>query len=128
MELLRDTIHPWLGYLVLVVVLAVALLAFSWAKDSRELNRAPFSVAIGLLDLQVVLGIVVYVASQAWRSGPMMAQIHPLVALLAAITAHVGVRRADRERMVAQAHRKAGRALVLALVLVVAAIVTATLG
>lgn len=119
-------VHPWVGYAVTVVVLVVAAVAFSRARDSREFSTGPFSLAAVLIDIQVLLGIAVYGGTQAWESGPLMAYVHPVLALLALVVAHVGLRRARGEQMVAAAHRTVGKALVASLVLLLAAVGTAT--
>lgn len=119
------TIHPWLGYLVTVVVLVVAFMAFGRAKDAREFVATPFSVAMILLDVQVLLGIVLYGVGGYWDldvTRPEIAFVHPALGLLALIIGHAGLRRARREQMAVDAHRKIGRALVTAFVVVLLSI------
>lgn len=120
------TAHRWLGYAVLLVALVCAFLAFSRAKDSREFSAAPFSLAAVLIDIQVLLGLVIYAGQQAWERGPMIAYVHPALMLLALAAAHMAVGRARREQMVAAAHRRVGKGLIVSVVLLIAGIGVAT--
>jgi hypothetical protein len=117
------SVHPWLGYVATVVVLLVALLAFRRAKDAREFTHRPYAAAMVLLDVQVLLGILLYAAAGYWNAAsPLIAYVHPIVGLAALGVGHAGVGAARKERMVVEAHRKVGRALIVTLVLVFVAI------
>lgn len=115
-------VHTWVGYLVAVVVLVAAIVAFGRGRDSREFSKGPYSAAMVLLDIQVLLGLVLYGIEGYFDAAPMIAYVHPLLALAALGAGHALVGRARKERMVADAHRKAGVGLLVALVLVLAAI------
>jgi hypothetical protein len=119
------TVHPWLGYVTSVVVLVAALVAFRRAKDAVEFNAGPFSGAMVMLDIVVAIGIVLYVVGGYWdaaRVGVGLAYVHPALALLALGAGHALLGRARRQQMAVDAHRTAGRGLLIALVLVLAAI------
>jgi heme A synthase len=119
-------IHQWVGYLVSVVVLVSAFTAFSRAKDAREFTKGPYVGALVLLDIQVLLGLVLYGVDGYWEAEPMIAYVHPLLALAALGAGHALVGRAKKQQMAVEAHRTAGRGLVIAFVLVLAAIGVAT--
>jgi hypothetical protein len=70
----------------------------------------------------VVLGLVLYGVSGAWETGPLIAYVHPVLAIAALGAGQALVGRARRTQMAADAHRLAGRGLLVALVLVIAAI------
>jgi hypothetical protein len=119
------TVHPWLGYVTSVVVLVAALVAFRRAKDAVEFNAGPFSGAMVMLDIVVAIGIVLYAVGGYWDAGRVgvgLAYIHPVLALLALGVGHALLGRARSQQMAVDAHRTAGRGLLLALVLVLAAI------
>jgi len=61
-----QTVHEWTGYLVALVILVAAFIAFGRAKDAREFEPGLFRAAFGLLALQVVLGLVLYGVAGAW--------------------------------------------------------------
>jgi hypothetical protein len=116
------TVHPWLGYLTVVVLLVASGAAFSRAKDGREYAGGGFAAVLVLLDVQVLLGLASYALAGAWDAPGMIAYVHPLVGLAALVAAHVGVRRARNEPMAAASYRLVGRGFLTAFVLIVVAI------
>lgn len=119
--------HRGVGYLVAVVLLVSAFLAFGRAKDAREYAKGPYAGAMVLLDIQVLLGLVFYGVERYWEADPLIAYVHPALALAALGVGHALVGRAGRQQQVVDAHRTAGRGLLAALVLAVAAVVVATI-
>lgn len=122
MTALLQSVHPWLGYAVFVVVLVVAFMGFGRAKDAREFTPGPYAFGMVLLDVQVTLGLVLYIADSYWDARPEIAYIHPALALVALAVGHALLGRARRSQMAADAHRTAARGLVIASVLVLLAI------
>ena len=122
MDVLLD-VHRWAGYAVFLIVLWAAATAFARARNAQDFSRTPFVVTSILLDIQVLLGLVLYGTEQYWDSPEaMLAYVHPAIMLVALVIAHLGVRSARNEQMVQDAHRKAGRAFVVVLVLLAAGI------
>ena len=115
-------IHQVVGYVVSLVVLVSALMAFSRAKDAREFSKGPYVGALILLDIQVLLGLILYGVDGYWEAGALIAYVHPLLALGALGAGHALVGKARKQQMAVEAHRTAGRGLVIAFVLVLAAI------
>lgn len=115
-------IHQWTGYVVSVVVLVVALMAFGRAKDAREFEAGPYRAAFGLLTLQVVLGLVLYGLDGYWDAAPLIAYVHPLLAIAALGAGQMLLGRARKTQMAVDAHRLAGRGLVVSFVLILLAI------
>lgn len=121
------TTHRFVGYGVALVVLISAFTAFGRAKDAREFTPGPYVLAVVLLDIQVLLGLLLYGAGSYWDDPtPEQAYLHPTLALLGLVAGHAFLRRARGHQMAVDAHRTAGRGLVVALVLVGIAIVIAT--
>ena len=120
-NILQD-VHPWIGYVTSVVLLVTALVAFKRAKDAREFNAGVFSAALGLLEFQFLLGIVLYAIGRYWEAAPELAYIHPALALLAVGLGRSMLGRAKKTQMAVEAHRKAGRALIFALVFTLLAV------
>ncbi|MDX1659123.1 MAG: hypothetical protein R3343_09920 [Nitriliruptorales bacterium] len=116
-------VHRWAGYAVFLLVLWAAATAFRRGRNAQEFSPTPFVVTSVLLDIQVVLGIVLYGTEQYWEHPePLIAYVHPAIMLLALVAAHLGVRSGRNEQMVQDAHRKVGRAMVGVLVLLAAGI------
>ena len=120
--------HRGVGYLVALVLLVSALMAFGRAKDAREFTKGPYSGAMVLLDIQVLLGLVLYGMEGYWEADALIAYVHPVLALAALGAGHALVGRASKQQQVVDAHRTAGRGLLIALVLVLVGIVVATIG
>ncbi|MEX0952980.1 MAG: hypothetical protein WDZ26_04035 [Nitriliruptoraceae bacterium] len=115
-------IHPWFGYAVSLAVLVVAVMTFSRARDSREFLPGPIVGALVALDIQVLLGIVLYGMGGAWDARPEIAYLHPLIAIIALGVGHASLKRAKGHQMAVEANRTAARGLVIALLLVFVAI------
>jgi hypothetical protein len=121
------TVHTWAGYAVSVVVLLATIAAFGRAKDGREFEPGLYRAAFGLLTIQVVLGIVLYGLDGYWNAdSPLIAYVHPLLGVAALGVGQALLGRARKTQMAADAHRIAGRGLLLSFVLVLAAIGTAS--
>jgi len=116
-------IHQWTGYLVSLVVLFAAFVAFGRAKDAREFEPGLYRAAFGLLALQVVVGLVLYGVGGYWDGhGALITYVHPVLAILAIGVGQALLGRARKTQMAVDAHRLAGRGLVLSFLLVLAAI------
>lgn len=122
MTSMLQTIHPWLGYAISLVVLVAAYLAFTRARDSREFVRGPYALAMVALDVQVTLGILLYALGSYWEARPEIAYLHPALSIAALAVGHALLGRAAKLQMAYDAHRTAGRGLLLALLLVLASI------
>lgn len=115
-------VHEWTGYLVTVVVLVTAFIAFGRAKDAREFDAGLYRAAFGLLALQVLLGLVLYGMSGAWDSHWLMAYLHPALAIVAIGVGQMLLGKARKTQMAVEAHRLAGRGLLISFILVVGAV------
>lgn len=108
--------HSGLRWLVLAGLVAVLAWAFT---GQREGVAAWVRVVGGLFTLQVVLGLVLYVANSAWEFGPFLAFWHPIAMVAALGVFQVGTARAGRGEGPSNV---LGLATLAALVLVVAGI------
>lgn len=115
-------VHQWTGYLVTVLVLLAAVVAFSRAKDAREFEPGLFRAVFGIMALQILLGLILYGMDGYWDAAPLIAYVHPALALLAIGVGQMLLGRARKTQMAVDAHRLAGRGLVLSFILVVAAV------
>lgn len=116
------TIHTGLGYLVFLAVLVGAIMAWN---DGRKARKPALSRASGLMiliDVHVTVGIVLYVVGRGWEFAPLVAWLHPALALAALGVGHAGLARARRAKDAASADAGIARALIAVLVLVTAAI------
>jgi hypothetical protein len=116
------TVHQALGYLVSVIVLVTAVVAFGRAKNAQEFTSGLYRGVFGLLSLQVLFGLLLYGLDGYWDAAPMIAYVHPVLGVAALGAGQALLGRARKTQMAADAHRLAGRGLVIALVLILAAI------
>jgi hypothetical protein len=75
------------------------------------------------LDVQVLLGLILYILEQRWRlSDPFFAFIHPLVMIIALALAHIGRSRCRKAQTPQAKHRAAAIFYSISFFLIVAAI------
>ncbi|MFZ5825689.1 MAG: hypothetical protein ACOY94_15440 [Bacillota bacterium] len=98
MEILVMTHALWRWLVLLAAVLAVAGAAVArrgaapgWA------NRTGLIYTISL-DVQVLIGLIIWLMGRWWQGDPFYAYIHPLLMLLAVGVAHMGRRREKRRQ------------------------------
>ncbi len=112
------SIHSWLRWVVLGALLLGGAYALLQAPRPVPFRRAPFTLMMAVVDVQVALGIGLYLLNDGWRQGFFIARIHPAVMLAAAVALHIGAVRA-RRRGGREAWRVIGVSFLLALVLVI---------
>jgi hydrogenase/urease accessory protein HupE len=116
------TVHQFLGYALSVAVLLTASVAFGRAKNGQEFTAGLYRAVFGLLALHVLLGIGLYATLKAWDGEQLIAYVHPALGILALGVGQAMLGRARRTQMAVDAHRLAGRGLIVTLVLIVGAI------
>ncbi len=109
--------HTLVGLVVLVALLIGGGYAFLQIPRRVGFQALPFVLVVAVVDLQVTLGVIVYLLEKGWRDNVFIAVIHPAVMLLTLALVHVGLMRA-RRRLQADAFRNVGVAFLVALVLV----------
>lgn len=107
---------------MVLVLIAGAMSAFGRGRAGMPFDASRTALALAVVDVQVMLGIVLYVAEGWWEGDALIGYVHPGLMLLALLIGHALLGRARRVRMAADAYRFAGRGLVIALVLIVAGI------
>lgn len=122
MEDVLFQVHRALGYAISLVVLGTAFVAFGRAKNGQEFTSGLYRGVYGVLALHVLVGIGLYGVVRAWNADSLVAYVHPVLGVVALGIGQVLLGRARRTQMAADAHRLAGRGLVLTLVFVLAAI------
>jgi heme A synthase len=112
--------HMWWQYVVLLAVVVSLVFAFrSSMMDSTA--ETVYRVTAVTVDVQVALGIVIWLANSAWNLSFMQAWIHPIVGLAALGVLHAFIGRA-RKGHPEVANRTVRIGLLVAIVLVVGAI------
>lgn len=112
--------HSWWQYVVLLAVVLSLFFSFSNPMMTSTAETV-YRVTTVIVDIQVALGIVIWLANSGWSLGLGQAWLHPLIGLAALGVLHAFVGRA-RKGHPEVANRTIRTGLIFAIVLVVAAI------
>lgn len=124
MEVVRN-VHAELQYAVLAALVGGVVLALWWSSRDRAFQRGPFAVAMVVVDVQVLLGVVLWAGDGGWRLGALQGFLHPLLALAALGAGHAALGRARKAGDGPAAHRLVAVGFVVATALVLLAVVVA---
>lgn len=109
----------WIVLVAAVVALAGAFVGWFGSLPPSLTLRRLGTLYVGALDLQIVIGIVIWIGEQRWLLPGFHRAEHPATMLLAAVVAHVGQVLARRSTSPTGAARTLAIALLVSLVLVV---------
>lgn len=81
-------VHGWLGFLVILAVVAAAGLSlYEWLqKEAGDEWSTVYTAVVGLMDLQVLLGVVLFFLMSA-AARPSLE--HPVIMILSLVIVHV---------------------------------------
>jgi uncharacterized membrane protein len=114
-----DTAHQYWQYVTLLAVVVALVLSFQ-PRMTETIERVYRLTAVAV-DIQVALGIALWLAASGWELGFMQGWLHPIIGLAALGVLHAFVGRARKSHPeVAQRTFRTG--IIIALVLVVGAI------
>ncbi len=112
--------HMWWQYVVLLAVILSLFFAFRSAMMDSTAETV-YRVTAVTVDIQVALGVVIWLANSGWSLGFVQGWLHPILGLAALGVLHAFVGRA-RKGHPEVANRTVRIGLIIAIVLVVAAI------
>lgn len=112
--------HMWWQYVVLLAVIVSLFFAFRSAMMDSTAETV-YRVTAVTVDVQVALGLVIWLANSGWSLDFMQGWLHPILGLAALGVLHAFVGRA-RKGHPEVANRTVRTGLIIAIVLVVAAI------
>ena len=118
------TVHSIWRWLVLVGLVVALVYGFSRSSDAPPLEKStarPFTFALILLDIQVLIGLLVWIAGSGWDLGVFRAWIHPAGMLIALGIGHAVVGRATKSDR-PSAYRTAAYGILVTLAIVAATI------
>lgn len=113
------TAHQVWQYVALASV--VVALVYSFQASMSPTAERVYRLTAVIVDIQVALGIVLWLASSGWDEGFMQGWLHPIVGLGALGVLHAFIGRAGRTHP-EMAQRTVRTGVIIAVVLVVAAI------
>lgn len=111
------------------VVLTAGVVGLVQAREARDFLPRVYVVPTLVLDVQVLSGIAIHVLGGYWAHESLLIRlIHPILALLALVAAHVGLKRSRRRDTHVKAHLTAAGGLFLGLAAILLAIAAASAG
>ena len=119
------TIHSLVRWLVLAGLVGGLVVAFAASRRPGEAFANPvFSGIAIVVDVQVTLGIILWIFNEGWNENFFIAVIHPVAMLVALGLLHIAIARGRKAARTdhAQGNRIVGVGMLVALVLIVAAI------
>ena len=114
------TIHSIWRWLVLVALVVALVYGFTRPSGAAPLERStaqPFTFALIMLDIQVLIGFVLWIAARGWELDVFRAWIHPVGMLIALAVGHAMVGRAKKSKGTS-AYRTAAFGILATLVIV----------
>jgi hypothetical protein len=94
------TVHSIVRWLVIAGLLATVVAGVTlWArKEAWSMGYTRIvAVTVGFFDLQVLLGILVWVTNKGWELNFFLAYLHPLGMIAAAVIAHIVAARLKKQ-------------------------------
>ncbi len=113
-----ETIHSLFRWIVLVVLIAAPVMALLRWRQKAEWSgekAKPFAMAMVLYDIQVLIGIILWIVGGSPRAD------HPYIMLVALVVGHVAIGRA-RKTEGERGYLIAGAGLAITLLLTLAGI------
>lgn len=118
-------LHSLLRWVVLIVVLVALVRGLigwlrggDWTGNDRMLTLAATTV----IDIQLLLGLIVYVVAKGWNASAFIAYVHPLIMIIAIVIIHLASARIKRAETPVAKHRTLALGLIVAMILITAAI------
>jgi len=114
----------WRWVVLIAVLVALVRGLIGWLRGGAwtGLDRQLSLLATTALDIQLLLGILLWITERRWSDGAFFAFVHPLVMIAAIAVAHLGSIRIRRETDAVARHRWLALSLLVVLILVTAAI------
>lgn len=112
------TVHSWVRWLVLLALLAGTILGIYRYRARVAFEPSLFQLAVMTVDIQVAIGIVIWIVDDGWSETFFFKVLHPAFMLVALAVAHIGLAVAKR-RNDARSNLVAGGASLVALLLIV---------
>ncbi len=124
MDVLNGLHSLWRWVVLLAVTVALVRGVLGWLRGGTwtSNDRLLALVTIITLDIQLVLGLIIYFIGNHWESGTFVAYVHPLVMIIAIVVAHTTTIMIRRTEPATAKFRTLAIGLFIAIFLITAAI------
>lgn len=112
----------WVVLLLAVVALLRGVVGWLRGGEWTSLDRQLSMLAVTAIDIQVLLGIILFISEQRWTSTIFFSAIHPFAGFAALAAAHIGNARVKRATTSQAKYRRLTISLFVALLLMTAVI------
>lgn len=90
------TIHSWTRWLVLVALIGGVAFGLLRYRSKSDWSSHYYQLMVMVVDVQVAIGVVIWLFYDGWRRGFFFSVLHPVSMLVALGVAHVGFTIAKR--------------------------------
>lgn len=90
------TIHSWTRWLVLAALLSGVVIGLLRYRKSADWSPHYYQLMVMAIDIQVAIGVSIWVFYDGWKRGLFFSILHPATMLAALAVAHVGFEIAKR--------------------------------
>ena len=124
MDVLIGLHSLWRWVVLIVVLVAIIRALVGWLRggDWTSGDRTLALVTTIAVDIQLVLGLLVYIVAKGWNLGAFLAYVHPLIMIVAIAIIHIASARTRRVESAVAKHRTLALGLIAAMILITAAI------
>ncbi|MBW3576391.1 MAG: hypothetical protein KY462_01370 [Actinobacteria bacterium] len=112
-------VHSMLRWFVVVGLIGGGAYALLRAPSDRRFEPRVFVAAAIIVDVEVTLGILLYLVNAGWGQGLFMAVIHPAMSIAGLGLVHAGLVRARRSDIPGDAYRTVGAAFLVGIIVIV---------
>lgn len=84
------TVHSWVRWLVLVALVGGIGVGIARYRSKDDWNASLFQLAVMVVDIQVTIGLAIYLFYDGWPRDTFYEIIHPGAMILALVVAHAG--------------------------------------
>lgn len=115
------TIHSWVRWLVLIALVGGVAIGWVRYRGGAAWDANPYRIAVMVLDVQILIGILIWLFDSGWNDEFFFKVLHPVFMLAALAVGHMALVVA-KKRAEVRAHLVASGGLLASLILIVFAI------
>ncbi len=92
------TVHSWVRWLVLLALVGGVVVGITRYRANTKWQESIFQLGVMTVDIQVAIGIVIWIERKGWNYSFFFKVLHPSFMLLSLAIAHLGLALAKRRK------------------------------